>query len=155
MVRSSRQQTREEGGLVRDHDRKLLAAFSTPLVAQSALEAELMAIHHGLEVAKAFNQPIWIESDAEQAIKLLNGTTWGPAQVRRVMARLHGFKRRHIFRSTFIHREGNKAADMLAKMGVEQDTFQHMSPQNVPRMIRAIIRMDELGVPNLWVRDDG
>ncbi|XP_042059495.1 uncharacterized protein LOC121804003 [Salvia splendens] len=60
------------GGLVRDHNGKLLAAFATPLVVQSALEAELMAIHYGLEVAKVFNLPIWIESDAEQAIKLLN-----------------------------------------------------------------------------------
>ncbi|XP_042041287.1 uncharacterized protein LOC121786724 [Salvia splendens] len=142
------------GGLVRDHNGKLLAAFATPLVVQSALEAKLMAIHYGLEVAKAFNLPIWIESDAEQAIKLLNGTNWGPAQVRRVMALLHGFKRGHLFRATFIHREGNKAADSLAKMGVEQDNFQQMSPQNVPRRIRAIIRMDEMGVPNLRVRDD-
>ncbi|XP_042029875.1 uncharacterized protein LOC121776773 [Salvia splendens] len=132
------------GGLVRDHNGKLLVAFATPLAAHSALEAELMAIHHGLEVAKGFNLPIWVEADAEQAIKLLNGSAWGPAQVRRVMARLHGFKRRHTVRATFIPREGNKAADLLAKMGVEQDYFQQMSSQNVPATIRAIIRMDEM-----------
>ncbi|XP_042023111.1 uncharacterized protein LOC121770446 [Salvia splendens] len=142
------------GGLVRDHNGKLLVAFATPLAAHSALEAELMAIHHGLEVAKGFNLPIWVEADAEQAIKLLNGSAWGPAQVRRVMARLHGFKRRHTVRATFIPREGNKAADLLAKMGAEQDHFQQMSSQNVPATIRAIIRMDEMGVPNLRVRDD-
>ncbi|XP_042005788.1 uncharacterized protein LOC121754512 [Salvia splendens] len=76
------------GGVVREDIGKVLAAFATPLDAQSALEADLMAIHHGLVIAKEFNRPIWIESDSEQAIKFFNGTTWGPAHICRSMARL-------------------------------------------------------------------
>ncbi|XP_042056294.1 uncharacterized protein LOC121800868 [Salvia splendens] len=60
---------------------KMLVTFATPLDAHSVREAELLALHHGLVVAKEYNQPIWIELDAEQAIKLLNGNTWGPVHV--------------------------------------------------------------------------
>ncbi|XP_047950352.1 uncharacterized protein LOC125196040 [Salvia hispanica] len=52
------------GGIVRDHLERLVAAFTTPLDAQSTLEAELLAMHHGMSLAREFAQPIWVESDA-------------------------------------------------------------------------------------------
>ncbi|XP_042003904.1 uncharacterized protein LOC121752880 [Salvia splendens] len=117
------------GGVIRDHDGKLFAAFATPLGTQSALEAELLAISHGLGLAKELNRPMWIESDSEQTIKLFNGTGWGPAYIRRVMARLVIFKQQHNIRASFIHRKGNKAADWLAKWSLDQTNFGNMSEQ--------------------------
>ncbi|XP_042005795.1 uncharacterized protein LOC121754519 [Salvia splendens] len=141
-------------GIVRDHSEKMIVAFATPIDAQSALEAELMAFYHGLIPATDLNQPIWIESDAEQAIKLFNGTAWGPAHICRVMARLHSLKQRHTVRATFIHREGNKAADLLAKMGLEQHSFRQISAHNAPRLLQAIVRLEEKGTPNIRLRDE-
>ncbi|XP_042043634.1 uncharacterized protein LOC121789204 [Salvia splendens] len=142
----------EGGGVVRDWTGKLLAAFSTPLDAHSALEAELMVAHCGLELANELAQLIWMETDAEQVAKLLNGKTWGPAHVRRVMARLFLFKQQHIIRVSSIPREGNQAADMLAKMGLDQQSYLCYSAQSAPRPLKDIIRMEEMGIPNIRVR---
>ena len=73
-------------GIIRDHSGRLIAAFTAPLDAHSTLEAELLAMHHGLLLAREFAQPIWVESDAAQAISLAKGSGWGPAHSRRAMA---------------------------------------------------------------------
>ncbi|XP_042035122.1 uncharacterized protein LOC121781451 [Salvia splendens] len=152
LLGGNRQGRRE--GLVRDGGGNILAAFVTPLEAHSTLEAEILAIHHGIALAKEFRRPMWVESDAEQATKLLTGTEWGPAHIRQVMARLFILKQQHNNRITFIHKEGNKAADFLAKMGLEQASFLCMSTQTAPRMLKAIVRMDAMGIPNLRLRED-
>ena len=71
-------------------------------------------------MAWEFEQPIWVESDAAQAISLARGASWGPAHTFRATAHLALHRRRGNFRITIIHREGNKAADLLAKMGMEK-----------------------------------
>ncbi|XP_042008835.1 uncharacterized protein LOC121757323 [Salvia splendens] len=132
----------------------ILAAFSAPLEAQSALEAELLAIIHGTNLAKEFGRPIWVEADAEQVVKLINSTSWGPAHTRRAMTRIGILMRQHTIRTTFIHREGNKAADYLAKLGLDRTIFCRMSAETAPRMLKAIARMDEMGIPNIRVHDE-
>ncbi|XP_042038364.1 uncharacterized protein LOC121784268 [Salvia splendens] len=64
------------GRVVRDASGKLLVAFATPLDAHSALEAELMAIYHGVELAKECMRPIRIESNSAQVVKLFKDTHW-------------------------------------------------------------------------------
>ncbi|XP_042035111.1 uncharacterized protein LOC121781439 [Salvia splendens] len=50
------------GGIVRDHEGNMLAAFAYPLEAHSALEAELLAIHFGLLLTSEFRRPICLPS---------------------------------------------------------------------------------------------
>ncbi|XP_042000005.1 uncharacterized protein LOC121749505 [Salvia splendens] len=147
-------ETGKAGGVVWDAEGKLLVAFATPLKAHSALEAELMALQLGLELAKEFERPIWIESDAEQAINLLKGSKWGPTHSCRAMARLTITKRQITFRATFIHREGNKPADLLAKMGLSLENFSRLTRHTAPRLLTAMIRMDEMGIPNVRIREE-
>ena len=142
------------GGILRNHCGNLIAAFTTPLDAQSALEAELLAIHHGLTLAWEFVQPIWVESDAAQAISLIKGASWGPAQSRRAMAHLALHRRHGNFRISYTPREGNKAADHLAKMGLEIEEFTRFNDQSAPRLLKAIVRMEEMGIPNIRVYED-
>lgn len=142
------------GGVIRDHTGRLLLAFTTPLDAHSALEAELLAMHHGLMIAKEFGRPIWIESDAAQAIKLIIGTCRGPAHVRRAMALMIIYKSQNSLRATFIHREGNTAADFLAKLGAEKEAPHRMTNAMAPRILKAIVRMEALGIPNIRTWDD-
>ncbi|XP_042045568.1 uncharacterized protein LOC121791808 [Salvia splendens] len=137
------------GGVIRDFSGKMLVAFCIPFEAQSALEAELLAMIHGLNIAKEFGLPIWIESDAEQAIKLINGAGWGPALAREAMAHLILLKRQLKFRATFIHREGNKAADFLARMGLGRDRGQQMQQDSVPRELADLVRMDQMGLSHV------
>ncbi|XP_042016229.1 uncharacterized protein LOC121764242 [Salvia splendens] len=137
------------GGIIRDHSGNMLVAFCTPLDAHSALEAELMPMIQGLDIAKDFGLPIWLESDAEQAIKLINGMVWGSACVRQVVAKLSLLKRQLKFRATFIHREGNKAADLLARKGLEQDTDLRMQHNSASRDLLDLILRDAMGVHHI------
>ncbi|XP_042005733.1 uncharacterized protein LOC121754412 [Salvia splendens] len=142
------------GGLIRNHLGKMILAFATPLDTQSALEAELKAAHLGLALARNFMQTMWLELDSEQVIKLTNGTAWGPAHVRHDIARLRALKCHTNFRASFIHREGNMAADFLAKLGMERPEFCQFNDSTAPRLLKAMIRMEEIGVPNIRVRGD-
>ncbi|XP_042043067.1 uncharacterized protein LOC121791929 [Salvia splendens] len=145
----------EGGGLIRDHSGRLLVAFALPLTAHSALEAELLAMHHGLIMAKEFVKPIWLEADAEQAIKLVEGKGWGHAHIRQAMVHIALHKPHLTLRTTFIHREGNKAADYLAKMGLELSSRQVWNAQAAPIGLKDIIRMEQMGIPNIrvWEQD--
>ncbi|XP_042019065.1 uncharacterized protein LOC121766899 [Salvia splendens] len=137
------------GGIIRDHSGKMLVAFCMPLDAHSALEAELMAMIQGLDIAKDFGLPIWLELDTEHAIKLINGTGWGPACVRQAVAKLSLLKRQLKFRDTFIHREGNKEADLLARKGLEQDTDLRMQYNSASRDLLDLVRRDAMGVHHI------
>ena len=106
------------GGIVRDHLGRMIAAFSTPFEANSALEAELLAIHHGVSLARELAQPIWVESDAAQAISLAKGLSWGPAHIRRAMAHLALHRRHGDYRISFIHREGNRTPRSSSQNGI-------------------------------------
>ncbi|XP_042045673.1 uncharacterized protein LOC121791928 [Salvia splendens] len=131
----------------------MLVAFSTPLEAHSALEAELTAMILGLRLAKDLDLPIWIELDAEQAINLVNGAGWGPALARQAVAQLILLKRQLKFRATFIHREGNKAADFLARMGLRLDSGRQLDHNSAPRDLMDFVRLDRMGVPNIRTLD--
>ena len=113
-----------------------------------------MAIHHGMALARELAQPIWVESDAAQAISLAKGLSWGPAHVCRAMALLALHRRHGDYRISFIHREGNRAADLLAKMGLELEEFTRFNAQTAPRLLKAIVRLEEMGVPNIRVHDE-
>ena len=70
------------------------------------------------------------------------------------MAHLALYRRHGDYRISFIHREGNKAADLLAKMGLEIEEQTRFDNQTAPRLLKAIVRMEEMGVPNIRVCDE-
>ncbi|XP_042025139.1 uncharacterized protein LOC121807656 [Salvia splendens] len=74
---------------------------------------------------------------------------WGPALAREAMAHLILLKRQLKFRATFIHREGNKAADFLARMGLGRDRGQQMQQDSVPRELADLVRMDQMGLSHV------
>ncbi|XP_042027195.1 uncharacterized protein LOC121791042 [Salvia splendens] len=149
------EETSKAGGgrIVQDHAGKVLAAFATPLEAHSAFEAEHLVIHHGLVIASEFRLTIWVESDAAQTVRLLNGPDWGPAHLCRIMALLANHKCNFTIRASFIHREGNKPT-YLAKMGLNGVDFQRMNGCSLPRHLKAMARLDEMGVPNLRIQEE-
>ncbi|XP_042035113.1 uncharacterized protein LOC121781441 [Salvia splendens] len=136
------------GGLIRDYTGRVLKAFALPLDAHSPLEAELLAMHHGLVMAAELARPIWLETEAEKAVALVRGNHWGPAHIRQAMAFLALDKRRLTLRISFIHREGNKAADLLAKTGAEMSHSRIFVEQDLPRELSDIIRQEQMGIPN-------
>ncbi|KAH6815132.1 hypothetical protein C2S51_019952 [Perilla frutescens var. frutescens] len=51
-----------------------------------------------------------------------------------------------------IHREGNRPADFLARLGHEVDGLHIFYAQTAPRPLASLVRMDQLGYPNFRFR---
>lgn len=144
------------GGIIRDHLGRPMVAFSTPLKATSALKAELMIIFifQGLAIARDYGLPIWCQFDASQAISLVGTKELGPACTRHSMARLIIVQRQCQCKFMFIHREGKKAAALMAKQSSEISSLEKYEGNSISRLLRAIIRLDQIGTPNIRVASD-
>ena len=95
-------------GIVRGHQGEFLEAFTTPLTVNSSLEAQLLTLLRGLELAREIGRHIWIESDAPQVTALLNSTEKGPAQTRHTLARIILLRKDCMIKMTSCPKEGNK-----------------------------------------------
>ena len=50
--------------------------------------------------------------------------------------------------------KGIEPRDLLAKMGLELEEFTRFNAQTTPRLLKAIVRLEEMGVPNIRVCDE-
>lgn len=89
--------------------------------------------------------------DSAQSIALLQGGDLGPAATRHKLVLIRNMKRDLNIRFSFIHREGNKPAEKLMTRGIETNREETMDESTFPNLIRAMITLGRLGVPN--VRD--
>ncbi|KAL1568848.1 hypothetical protein AAHA92_00405 [Salvia divinorum] len=103
------------GGLIRNSRSTMLAAYSSPINAQSHCEVELSTILHRALLAKEFGALFWIESATQQGLSLINSKHLGPAQTRHIMARVLVALQDCSTKTRVIPRQGNKAAEFLAK----------------------------------------
>ena len=141
------------GGILRDHLGCLKLAICFPLRATSIFEAELMTILHGLQEVQSYNRPIVIESSVPLLIALINAKELGPAHSRVPMARLILAQRQTQSCFSFIQREGNKAACLMAKRGVDLAFTEKFDAISAPRLLRAMIRLEQMGTPNIRTAD--
>ena len=111
------------------------------------MEAEFLPIHLGLRLAKEVGDHIWVEADATQAISTINSKRLGPAQIRHVMTLIIHIKQDCTTKFSSMPRERNKAAAALAKMGLESDQFLQFDRHSIPRLIKALLRLEKEGVP--------
>ena len=109
------------GGIFRDHLGRVLGCFAGNLGLATALEAELQAVIHAIQIATCKGwTSLWIESDSALVIHFLSSikvnvpwrfvTDW--FNCRASLASMN-VKVSHIFR------EGNSVADRLANFGVD------------------------------------
>ncbi|XP_042056087.1 uncharacterized protein LOC121800625 [Salvia splendens] len=106
-----------EGGLVRGSDGGLLRAFCAPISASSSVEAKLLALIRGLEMAMELSTHIWIELDSATLVSLLSSGHLGSADFRHHMTLIRSMTSQRHVRFSHIYREGNRAADFLAGRG--------------------------------------
>ncbi|XP_042027173.1 uncharacterized protein LOC121774348 [Salvia splendens] len=142
------------GGIICNHRGALLKAFTTPLRVGSVLEAELSAVLRGLLLAKEFGTTIWIELDATQVISLINTRNSRPAQTRHLMAQITLLQRSCVLKATFVHREGNMAAGSLVNMALALSPMLIFDGLSAPRHLKAIVRMEQMGIPNIRVENE-
>lgn len=145
---SSSSQNAGGGGVVRDSEGEILLAFSSGLKSGSGLEAEVDTVLLGVRLAKRLGSQVWIESDAEVVVRWLAAEQLGAAEtcveMEKVRKELEGitWKVSHIFR------EGNKVADYLAEIGLQSVSMTTFSRDSAPARVKALCRMDQLGLPN-------
>ena len=136
------------GGLVRDHKGEILAAFSAGLEGSSGLEAEVSAVLLGILMAKQHGSQIWIEVDAEVVARWLATDQLGAASVCSEFAKIRRELDEVNWKVTHIFREGNKAADFLAGVGVGSGRMNVYTRSSVPARVKVLCRLDQWGLPN-------
>ena len=136
------------GGVVRDSEGEILSAFSAGLKAGSGLEAEAAAVLIGIHLAKQFGNQIWIELDSEVVVRWLTEDQLGSADSCIILAKIRRELGGTIWRASHIFREGNKVADLLAKIGLQSDFEIIYTRISTPPRAKALCRMDQWGLPN-------
>ncbi|XP_042065471.1 uncharacterized protein LOC121808983 [Salvia splendens] len=136
------------GGVLRDSEGEILAAFAADLDVGSGLEAEAMALMIGVRLAKQHSNRIWIESDSETVVRWLHTGHLGPAEICNVLARVRKELEGCVWRISHIFREGNKVADFLAGLSLQAGAIQYYTRGSSPARVKALCRLEQLGMPN-------
>ncbi|XP_035547386.1 uncharacterized protein LOC118348919 [Juglans regia] len=121
------------GGVIRDASGGMVQAFASYVGLGSNNKAELLALLYGLRrFVSWWNRGrcgVWYLEDFWEEIVELACT---------VRCRFQ-----------HVYREGNRAADWLAKAGALGSEWVVSSSDNLPRVLRGLIRLDSLGFPSL------
>jgi len=106
------------GGVIRDHLGTWIVGFTRKIIARNALHAEVLALLHGLNLAKSENlKHLPVETDSQVLLNTLysNNLIYSHifADCRSLLLQLEGSSLKHI------PKEANAIADLLAKNGRE------------------------------------
>ncbi|WRX08911.1 Ribonuclease H domain - like 2 [Theobroma cacao] len=139
------------GGLLRDHTRTLVFAFSEKFGAKNSILAKLLALHRGLILCRDYGiSRVWIEMDAMVVIQMLKKGHHGSHDSRYVLASINKLLTQFSYRISHIPREGNQAADLLANLGHDRQNL-HVFVEAFGTL-RGILRLDKLGSPYVRIK---
>ena len=136
------------GGVLRDHKGEIVVAFSAGFEGGSGLEAEVSALLLGVRMAKQHGSRLWIEADAEVLVRWIATEQLGAAEVCTDLARVRKELENVEWKVSHIFREGNKAADFLAGLGLQSGERITYTRSSTPSLVKALCRLDQLGLPN-------
>ncbi|XP_042974906.1 receptor-like protein 34 [Carya illinoinensis] len=137
------------GGVLRDSKGDLLMAFSVHLGTGSSNYAEVMSLIHGLRRIKMMGVAhIDLESDSMMVVRWLKASRCEVWYLEEFWEELMEMLKEIEFQVSHIYREGNVAADFLARLGAKGLNKQWLS-RDIPSNLRGILRMDKLGFPSL------
>ncbi|KAL0289915.1 UNVERIFIED_CONTAM: putative ribonuclease H protein [Sesamum radiatum] len=103
------------GGILRDQSGKVIFAFQEPLGNATNTQAELSAIHRGLQICFSRGlHKIWIETDATTIIKLISAPQRGAWNLQATLQNIRKILSQMEHKLSHIVREGNQVADFLA-----------------------------------------
>lgn len=140
------------GGLIRDSNGDFLVGFAYFLGINSSVHAETKAIYLGLKLAQELNiLSIWLESDSELLVKILNGHSAPPWSISYLVDEiLTLIKLFNVCLISHIYREGNSPADCFANWGIiHKSTRRFFQVADLPPNIKGALKIDKVGWPNL------
>ncbi|XLR65771.1 hypothetical protein S83_016443 [Arachis hypogaea] len=113
------------GGLLRDQDGNCIAGFVSYIGFAGSVEAELIAIRHGLWLAwQSGYRKVECESDCMMALKIIQDNAEDFPEFAHIVEEIHRFMLLE-WDVTIYHimREGNSCADFLAKIGSSSNSM--------------------------------
>ena len=124
------------GGLLRDEEGNWKGGYWSRTTAGCVTEAELRAIAEGLEFAwKMRPQRIEVETDSLEAYRLINGEVPTPSELlERVRKCRELLRLPWTSKLNWINRQGNAAADFMAKLDFAEEGQEWMVDSQPPGM---------------------
>ena len=86
--------------------------------------------------------------DAEIVVRWLDSGQLGAAEVCTNLARIRKELEGVTWKVSHIFREGNKAADFLAGIGIQTGVTNLYTKESCLARVKALCRLDQLGLPN-------
>ncbi|KAG6387223.1 hypothetical protein SASPL_152410 [Salvia splendens] len=136
------------GGIFRDASSNIVRGFFQKVTAASALDAELQALSLGLEMVAGRGRKVWVESDSKEVISLIQLNKHGPAHLRHQTTFIRNKLKEVVAKYSHCYNVGNKAAEYAAKLGSLENGQREFDRDIAPAMIKALVRMDQLNMPN-------
>lgn len=141
------------GCVLRGQSGDVLFAASKLLGVATNVQAEIMALEYGLSLCqeKGFRD-IQVDTDTMLLVQMLQGKAPQPWRHRHILARISALLNsthsslRHQFR------EVNAVADALAKHASSSETSTIFDHFTLPRQIKGLVRLDQIGYPYVRVR---
>ncbi|KAL0918430.1 hypothetical protein M5K25_010439 [Dendrobium thyrsiflorum] len=134
------------GGIVRNHLGNVLVAYAIPLHTTNVPNVELLALLYGLNVCMRFGiSKVWIEVDVMLVIYLINRKNFDNPNNFYILKNIKNLLCKLDFKISHIHREANVAADFLANLGRNSSNDIEFSADNLPFLLKGIVKLDKSG----------
>lgn len=140
------------GGILRDEGGNLIRGFKARISAFSQMDAELQAISLGLDLVRERGQSIWIEIGSPEPVALIRAEKFGAASFRHQVTEIRNKLKCLRHKISYIPCEGNKMASCLAQQGSKMNHRELFDQHTAAPLIKAMSRMDQLGLPNFQFR---
>ncbi|PKU60176.1 uncharacterized protein LOC110095807 [Dendrobium catenatum] len=136
------------GCIIRDYNGMVVAAYAGPSSGTNAVQAETDSLLYGIQLRSSLGiTNIWVEVDALLLLHYINGNSISnPTIFYKVRDIKHCFSPIN-YSLSHILREGNAVADGLAKMECSMTDFLHFNDNSLPRDIKGLIKLDQMGFP--------
>ncbi|XP_042956358.1 uncharacterized protein LOC122292186 [Carya illinoinensis] len=138
------------GGVIHDHCGKLCMAYSVSLGQGSNNFAELHGVLEGIRRCYHLGYlHVEIETDSQLIVNWITNGNCNVWYLEDFWEELQEYLRGMDFCIRHIFREGNAAADFIAKRGAGGLNRNWIEDRDMPDQLRGLLRMDRLGLPYL------
>ena len=137
------------GGILRDHQGKLIYAFAIPLGFGTNNFAEIQAALHGLQWCQQHGfKKIILEVDSELLYKWISNKSVVPWRCLHYIQQIQNINNKmEIFQCKHIYREANGTADLLAKWSHSMDIIQQFyTSQQLEGAIKGSYILEKMGM---------
>ena len=141
------------GGIIRNDRGLMVYAFNSSIGIGTSNRAELLAVLQGLKACKELGiNFVEIELDSQVVISWWHRRRCGVWYLEDFWEDTLSLMDSMVCVVCHVYREGNKVADWLARSGALGLNSEWRFVREVPRVLRGLIRLDNLGLPSLRYR---